>query len=155
MLSCIPWDSGSRKDGERKLEFVSKKWDFDNRPNFLLMCWSNGFWHFVPFLMYCRHGRFINKMSLSNPLKKLALCVILDLDGTLFNTGQLVLLASFIIWKSMLSYQSPCVLMCDIFHFHEPKLVKLIGRVRYLLNARILPFFFHRHKKVGNRNFQT
>ncbi|KAK7818663.1 hypothetical protein CFP56_041154 [Quercus suber] len=32
-------------------------------------------------------GRFTVKMSLAKPLKKLAACVILDLDGTLLNTG--------------------------------------------------------------------
>lgn len=33
-------------------------------------------------------GKFIDNMSLPKPLKKLASCVILDLDGTLLNTGQ-------------------------------------------------------------------
>ncbi|KAF5475596.1 hypothetical protein F2P56_007388, partial [Juglans regia] len=35
-------------------------------------------------------GKFIDKMSLAKPLKKLASCVILDLDGTLLNTDALV-----------------------------------------------------------------
>jgi hypothetical protein len=52
----------------------------------------------------------IDKMSLAKPLKKLASCVILDLDGTLLNTGQLVLLASFIISVFLFSLLTSCLL---------------------------------------------
>lgn len=47
----------------------------------------------ISFHIYSRNesiavtGRFTVKMSLAKPLKKLASCVILDLDGTLINTG--------------------------------------------------------------------
>ena len=54
---------------------------------------------FVSFsYIYFRNGstsvtrRFIVKMSLVKPIKKLSSCVVLDLDGTLLNTGQFVLL---------------------------------------------------------------
>lgn len=35
------------------------------------------------------------KLSMAEPLKKLVSCVILDLDGTLLNTGLLVLRVPF------------------------------------------------------------
>ena len=67
--------------------FCFQPWDVGIR--FLLI--FNGF--LSHFHIYSRNGsiavtgRYTVKMSIAKPLKKLASCVILDLDGTLINTG--------------------------------------------------------------------
>lgn len=48
-------------------------------------------------------------MSMSNSLKKLSSCVLLDLDGTLINTGKLKTCFQFLIFLNLELMSCSCV----------------------------------------------